>query len=208
MKSLYLFRHGETDYNREGRFQGHLDIALNETGRAQSRELGRRLRERLGDGAIQGILSSDLARARESAELVAVELGLDPALIRCTPGLREANLGEVQGMSLEQIRAKVGVETLTRWKSALPTDADVAYPGGESGTAVRDRAFAALEAVVLASPADAWVVATHGGVIRRIMHRLLPADSPPVRIPNCVAYRVDFDEALRQWQVPVCAPLF
>lgn len=208
MKSLYLFRHGETDFNRDGRFQGHLDIPLNETGRAQSRELGRLLRALVGEGGIQATLSSDLTRARESAELVATELGLDPAGVITTPGLREANLGDVQGLSLEEIREKVGAELLGRWKSSLPTDADVAYPGGESGTAVRDRAFAALEAAALASPARAWVVATHGGVIRRLMHRLLPPDSPPVRIPNTVAYRFEFDERTRQWLVPDPTPLF
>ncbi|MCM2323824.1 MAG: histidine phosphatase family protein [Oligoflexia bacterium] len=197
-KRLYLFRHGETDWNREGRFQGHIDVPINATGRAQARALVPRLRP-LG---LEVVLSSDLLRAQETAGIVAAELGVR---VLSDPRLREAHLGEAQGLTREEIGARFGEEVVKRWRSIDVSDADVSYRGGETGRQVMDRVFEALEAVFEAQPFATIGVCTHGGVIRRIMQRLLPQGSEPVPIPNGVLYQVRYHRTSRDWRVEEAA---
>src|SRR5581483_12433051 len=83
MTTLLLVRHGETDWNSERRWQGHADEPLNETGRAQAREVA----DELADRSIDAVYSSDLSRARETAEIIAARLGLSVTT--------DARLGEV-----------------------------------------------------------------------------------------------------------------
>ncbi|HYG70238.1 MAG TPA: histidine phosphatase family protein, partial [Anaeromyxobacteraceae bacterium] len=90
---LFLVRHGETDWNVAGRWQGQTDIPLNEAGRAQARELARRMR---GEG-IATIAASDLLRARETAEIVAAELGLEVRIL--DHRLREQSFGAFEGLT-------------------------------------------------------------------------------------------------------------
>src|SRR5271165_4072006 len=96
LRVLYLARHGETDWNRTGRWQGQTDIPLNEAGKEQARELGVRL---CGAG-IRTIGSSDLARARETAEIASKELGL--ALGYLDAAFRERAYGIFEGLTREQ----------------------------------------------------------------------------------------------------------
>jgi broad specificity phosphatase PhoE len=86
---LLLVRHGETDWNRDGRWQGGSDTRLNDLGREQARALAERL-----DGSIDVLYSSDLARARETAEIVAAKLGLE---VHVDPRLRERSFGSWEG---------------------------------------------------------------------------------------------------------------
>src|SRR5687767_15916178 len=103
MARLYIFRHGETDWNLARRIQGHTDIALNERGRDQARDLANRL-ERY---PIQAILSSDLARARETAEIVARRSDV-PVFV--DERLREASLGDAEGLTVDEAIARFGAE--------------------------------------------------------------------------------------------------
>lgn len=187
MTKIYVFRHGETDWNQEERFQGHTDVPLNANGRVQAEGLVDTLRP----FGIEIILSSDLSRARETAEIVARGLGGIP--IEIDPRLREAHLGGAQGLTGVEIAAKYGHELVHRWRSWQATDADVAYPGGETGTAVLARVLAGLEEFLKKTPHDRVGVATHGGVIRRLMAKLLPVGADPVPIPNGVVYAIGYD---------------
>ncbi|HTL11109.1 MAG TPA: histidine phosphatase family protein [Bdellovibrionota bacterium] len=196
---IFVFRHGETDWNREGRFQGHTDVPLNEVGRAQARSLIRALEGR----GLEAVLASDLSRATETGQIVADALGIP---LHTHSGLREAHLGDAQGLTFEQIEARFGSETLGRWRSSLPTDADVAYPGGESGAEVMNRAFAALEDFLRRHPFQRVGVATHGGVVRRILQKLLPPHTPPVPIPNGILYRISRREDGR-WEFEPFTPV-
>src|SRR5512139_4231488 len=92
-RHLLLARHGETDWNAAGRWQGHTDIPLNEIGRAQAAALADRLRSE-GIGAV---VTSDLSRARHTAEIVAGALGVPVALV--DPGLREQRFGSFEGLT-------------------------------------------------------------------------------------------------------------
>lgn len=194
LKKLCVFRHGETDWNKEGRFQGHVDIPLNETGRLQARALVPALREE----RIEAILTSDLARARETASIISGELRLP---IISDAGLREAHLGQAQGLVRDEIEKLFGHEMVSRWKSTLPTDADVGYAGGETGSEVMGRVFGALERFLHSTEFERIGVSTHGGVIRRIFQKLLPPGSDPVPIPNGVLYVLLYDRKERRWRL-------
>lgn len=189
---IYLFRHGQTDWNAQGRFQGHTDVPLNDTGRAQARELA----EKLHKAALEAILSSDLSRARETADIVAARLAVP---VRSDPGLREAFLGEAQGMTYDEIRVRFGEDLTSRWRSDHPTDADVSYPGGEKASEVVRRSFDAIQRFLEPGDYSRVGVSTHGGVIRRVMQSLRPPGSPPVLIPNAVVYRLEFFQG--RWKI-------
>jgi broad specificity phosphatase PhoE len=193
IKRVYIFRHGETDWNREGRFQGHLDVPINETGRRQATELVSRL-----DGSgIEAILSSDLSRAYETARIVANQLGIP---VFSHEGLREAHLGEAQGLVREEIERRFGTEIAAKWRSNQISDADISYPGGESGAAIMKRVFEAMEAFLHDRTYGSVAISTHGGVIRRVMQRLLPPGSEMVPIPNTVLYLLTYDVIERRWR--------
>ena len=119
--NLYLLRHGQTDWNLEGRYQGQTDVPLNDTGRAQAKELA----EKMKDSKAIAIYSSDLDRAKETASFVASELELNCQII---PELREINQGVWEGMLYKDIRAEYPDVFERRQKNPL----EVSPPGGES----------------------------------------------------------------------------
>lgn len=199
-KRLFLFRHGETDYNREHRFQGHLDIPLNDEGRRQAARLINPLK-RLG---CEEILSSDLDRAVETASIVASRLGIS---VSTTPGLREAFLGDAQGLTTSEIEQRFGLELASRWRSPFATDADVSYPGGETGRAVLERVLAAMTAHLQASPASRIGISTHGGVIRRVVRSLIAETEAPIPIPNGILYMLEWDPGSGVLSFPGFTPL-
>ncbi len=191
-KSLFLFRHGETDWNREDRFHGHLDIPLNERGREQARALIPVLRE----AKVEALLSSDLQRTLQTAKVVADALGLP---IQSDTRLREAMLGDAQGLTRDEIFERFGTELADRWRSIDPQDLHVRYPNGESGFEIQNRIFDCLEEKVEASKYSALGVATHGGVLRRIFQRLCPENQEAIPIPNGVLYILNYDTSTHQW---------
>jgi len=174
---LFLFRHGETDWNREGKLQGHTDTPLNATGLAQAQALAERLRPH----RLDAVMSSDLARAWTTARIVAEGLGVP---LISEPGLREANIGEAEGLYWPEVKNRFG-ETLTeRWF----TDDDAAFPGGETGLETRSRGLAALRRFVAAQPYRRIGVSTHGAMVRQLMKHALPPGSPPAKTRNTVLY--------------------
>lgn len=191
-KRVFIFRHGETDWNLQGRFQGHIDIALNSTGRKQAGSLACDI----ASHQIEAILSSDLSRAYETARIVASSVSCP---VFADSRLREAHLGEAQGLLKEEIEARFGLELAHRWRSSQPTDADISYPGGESGAAIAGRVFQSIEDFLERSSYTRVGISTHGGVIRRVMERILPPGSPMVPIPNGVLYSLAYDLKKKLW---------
>jgi broad specificity phosphatase PhoE len=153
---LLLARHAETDWNRDRRWQGHSDPPLNETGRRQASELAERLeRERL-----HAIFSSDAARARETAEIVGLRLGLP---VNTDPRLREVSFGVWEGLTRRQIRHRYA-DDFARWEAAerpLP-------PGIEPDEEMADRVLAALREIAASYPEGRVLVVTSGGPIRAV----------------------------------------
>jgi broad specificity phosphatase PhoE len=154
---LLLVRHGETDWNRDGRWQGHSDTHLNDAGRRQAARLAGEL-----DG-IDVIYSSDLARARETAEIVAQRLGLP---VRVDARLRERSFGAWEGKTGPEIEAEFR-DAHARWLAGEGPGADDAEAFGDF--AARVRGF--LADVLAAHPDETVLVVAHGGSIR-VIHAL------------------------------------
>jgi 2,3-bisphosphoglycerate-dependent phosphoglycerate mutase len=181
---LFLFRHGETDWNRAGRLQGHTDTPLNAKGLAQAEALTERLRPH----RLDVVMSSDLTRAWTTGRIVAE--GLSVPLIS-EPGLREANIGEAEGLYWPEVKSRFG-ETLTeRWF----TDDDAAFPGGETGLETRSRGLAALRRFVAGQPYRRIGVSTHGAMVRQLMKHALPPGSPPAKTRNTILYILRYEAA-------------
>src|SRR3982751_2687844 len=111
MTTLHLVRHGETNWNRDGRIQGWSDVPLSDVGREQARELAADLAER----PIGAIYSSDLRRAFETAEPLAQRRGLP---IRSSPALRERNFGANEGRTSAEVAAELGTRSGSTWHGA------------------------------------------------------------------------------------------
>jgi 2,3-bisphosphoglycerate-dependent phosphoglycerate mutase len=182
---LFLFRHGETDWNREGRLQGHTDVPLNSTGLAQAEALSNRLRPH----RLDAVLSSDLSRALTTGRIVAENLGLPLATDR---GLRETNVGAAEGMIWAEAKARFGEELTERWYS----DNDVAFPGGETGLATLTRGLAAVRRFAVTHPHRRIGVSTHGAMVRQLVKYALPDGSVPVRAPNTALFVVHYELAI------------
>jgi broad specificity phosphatase PhoE len=152
---VLLARHGETDDNRPPlRFQGWRDTPLNDTGRRQGAELA----QRLSDEGVVSLWSSDLSRARETAEIVAARLGLRP---RLDWRLREANRGEWEGRLFEDV-AREEPERYAAWMRA---GAGWRFPGGESLGEQQRRVLACVRDARAAGELPALLIC-HGGSIR------------------------------------------
>lgn len=169
---VYLARHGETAWNREGRWQGHTDIALNEVGLAQARALGELLRGR----AIARIHTSDLQRARQTAETAAAILGVDEIVV--DRALRERSFGIFEGLT----RRECEVRHPEHWTSYRANPSQVP-PGAESQESLADRMHDAVTRA--AAPRDArdlapLLVVSHGGSIRALLARETGTMPPPV----------------------------
>jgi broad specificity phosphatase PhoE len=166
---LILVRHGETDWNAEGRLQGHTDRPLSDYGREQAR----RLADDLADEEFDAIYASDLARARETAEIVAERLGLPVTL---EPDLREKNWGTWEGLTPPE---RLDVELV-----------------GESTEQHHRRMLVALGRIAADHPNGRVVVVTHGGSMRRVQTEALGFALPVVE--NCGRWAcVSLDGALR-----------
>lgn len=184
MTHLTLIRHGETDWNAARRIQGSTDIPLNDTGRRQARDAAARLRETLDPHAPVVLVSSDLSRARETAEIIAGELDLDGPHIY--PELRERNYGVAEGMDTHEFFERFG-----DWHTA-----DV--PGAEPWPALRARAIAGLRLVArdarhTTAPAAASVVCvSHGALIRELIRHATAGELPlpGTKLANGSAYTV------------------
>ncbi len=179
---LFLFRHGETDWNRAGRLQGHIDTQLNATGLAQAEELAERLRLH----NLDGVVSSDLARALTTARIVA-EVARVPLVT--DPGLREVRVGLAEGMLWEEAKSRFGAELTERWYS----DDDVAFPGGETGYETLTRGVAALRRIAQSYPYRRIAVSTHGAMVRRLVKHAVPPDATPVRARNAALFILDYE---------------
>ena len=170
MRTTFLLaRHGETDWNRDGVFQGHADPPLNEAGREQAHELARRL-ERV---EFDVVYSSDLRRAFQTAEIVAAARGLG---VVADPGLREVDVGSWSGLTRAEIAER--------------------FPGvprhdGESEAAHRERVVAAVTRIARAHPGETVLVISHGGSLRALRTHALGDASFVLR--NCEYYRLAFE---------------
>lgn len=185
MTELLLIRHGETDYNRQFRFQGQIDVPLNETGLAQAA----RLADRLAGEALDAVVSSDLHRARATAEPLLQARGTP---LRLDPLWREQSFGVLEGLEVPSVR----FSHPELWAAWSRHDADHAPPGGESNQRFHARVMQALKALSEARPGARIAVFTHGGVLDMVwreVHGLPLAGPRECAIPNTGINRLGWD---------------
>lgn len=155
MATLLLARHGETDWNREHRFQGRADPPLNDLGRAQARALADAVRA--DPPAL--VYASPLRRAYETAAIVADELGGLP--VRSAPGLQEIDLGSWSGLTRAEVEERFP-DGYARWFAGTGPGWD----DGESYADLGERVVAALLDIASRHDGRRLLVVTHGGPIR------------------------------------------
>ena len=175
MSRILLVRHGESEWNAVGRWQGQANSPLTDLGRHQAKAATRAV------GRVDAVFCSDLDRARETAEIIASELGTGPVIV--DPGLRERDAGEWSGLTRAEIHE--------RWPGYLPDDpalrdgpagAEVRRPPGwEPDDHLRDRALAAIDRMVAAVDGGDALAVTHGGLVYAIEGHF---GEPWTRLPN------------------------
>ena len=173
---LLFIRHGETDWNRQQRFQGQTDVPLNATGHAQAQ----RLAARLSAEPFDAFFTSDLMRARETAAPLALAWGRQPDPV---PGLREQSFGVLEGLTVPTIKERYAA----LWQQWLEHRADFALPGGESLRQFHTRVLQAVRQIAADAPARRVAVVTHGGVLDMLWRTAhgLPLDGlRACEIPN------------------------
>ncbi|MEV4312779.1 histidine phosphatase family protein [Actinocrispum sp. NPDC049592] len=157
--TIYLARHGQTDYNHTRRFQGQMDVPLNFTGRTQAKALA----SRVASLGLVALWSSPLARARETAEAVSVQIGLP---VRVDARLMETDTG----VWTDRLYAELEAADPVAYQGFVTGAEGFGFEGGESYVEQGDRVMAAL-AEISSGPRPALVVC-HGMVMRLAMRRL------------------------------------
>lgn len=157
--TIALTRHGQTDWNFEGRLQGSTDIPLNDTGRQQAVASAARFEA----GTWDCVVTSPLSRAAKTGGIIARELGI--RIGGTYPELAERDYGDAEGLT--------DAEALERWP-------DGEYPRLENRDAVAARGLRAIDRIAADLPDSAVIVVAHGTLIREILRRLTTAPIPPI----------------------------
>ena len=166
---ILIARHGETDWNRIGRWQGHADPPLNDDGHRQAAELA----ERLAGDEIAAIYSSDLLRASETASAVEARLGLP---VELDPALREIDVGSWSGLTRAEVEERYP-EGFARWQSG-----EIGHDG-ETSEQLTDRIVAVVERIAAAHEGEQVLIVTHGAAIRALRHHV--EGDPGTVLGNC-----------------------
>jgi len=180
MRRILLARHGETAWNVLGKLQGHTDIALNDVGRDQARALAAEFR----DAELTAVWTSDLARARETGEIIADILGLAAPTV--DPELRERQFGVFEGLTRHECAAQ-HPEAWQQWLAQTGTP-----PGGEPRADAAARLERALRRIAATGDGPALVI-SHGAVMRLYLIDLLGTSVPVMA--NGTTYVVEHDGA-------------
>ncbi|MEJ5248588.1 MAG: histidine phosphatase family protein [Caldilinea sp.] len=161
MTEFWLVRHGQTDWNLQGRYQGQADPPLNETGVQQAQAAA----EALAGRCYAALYSSDLERARVTAEIIARRLGLE---VIVDPRLREVNQGAWEGLLVTEIQERYPLEWEARQRDRLRFRAP---GGGESVEDVAARIWAAMDDIARRHPCEAVIVVSHGLALATMLCR-------------------------------------
>ncbi len=181
---IYLIRHGETDFNNKGIYQGTLDVPLNEVGRTQAMHL----REQLVHISFDAIYSSPLTRAVDTAEAIAKDRALPIVTI---DALREISYGHLQGMSISE-RKREYAELEARWKN---DPWNVQFPNGESLESVSSRVCIAINVLLSQHMDETILISAHGHINRLIILLATNGDNASfweIEQQNGCCYKIDF----------------
>ncbi|AJR16332.1 histidine phosphatase superfamily (branch 1) [Leptospira interrogans str. 2003000735] len=184
---IYVFRHGETDWNREGRLQGHLEISINKQGKLQSKSLALILK-RLG---IEVLLSSDLKRAQETSQIISDELNLNPIF---NPGFREVFLGDGQGKLINEVDFYFGKNFWKKWNNHDPLYDTLRFPNGESKQETDIRVHLSLIHMINLFSNQIIALCTHGFVMKRMLKTYKSKIKNVSNIQNVECIQFNFQE--------------
>ncbi|EEF40000.1 phosphoglycerate mutase-like protein 4 isoform X1 [Ricinus communis] len=173
---IIVVRHGETEWNANGRLQGHLDVELNDAGRQQAALVADRLSK---EHKISAVYSSDLKRALVTAEIIAASCG-GLEVIK-DADLRERHLGDLQGLVLQDA-ARVSPQAYQAFINRR-TNQDIPG-GGESLDQLYQRSISSLQRISRKHRGERVVVVTHGGVIRALYGQACPNNKPAGKVLN------------------------
>ena len=176
---ILLVRHGESEWNAIGRWQGWADAPLSELGQQQAVEAAEAV------GAVDAVVSSDLSRASDTARIISELVGVGPVITM--EGLRERDVGEWSGLTRTEIEER-WPGTYEAWRTGgMPSP-----PGGEANDVIIERVLGALRAIAAEWPHAEVLAVSHGGVIR-LLERHHGVESPPA-CPNLGGVHVDVAE--------------
>ncbi len=165
---VILARHGESDWNAAGRWQGHTDRPLTDQGRLQAAELARRL----AGVQVDAVYASDLARARDTAAAVAEPRGLS---VETLPELREVDVGSWSGLTRAEAEERFP-DGFRRWR-----DWGIGWDDGETYEAMGARVVTAIRALARRHPGGRILVVSHGGSLRALHAAAAGVDIPTYR---------------------------
>ena len=189
MTELLLVRHGQTDSNLHGRWQGWDGTPLNQQGEREAVLIAWRLAQT--EKAIAALYASPLRRAWQTAERIGEALNLSPVP---HDGLKEINFGQISGITLDEFRERFP-DLHKRW--ADKTDLTFAFPGGEQRAQFFQRVGEAMEGIVERHPDQKVVVVAHGGALRACLVHYLPAEFSQwwtYELGNCSLTRLEVRE--------------
>jgi len=177
--SILLIRHGETDWNASGRWQGQSDVPLNENGIVQANLLAKRL----STWPIRAIYCSDLKRAAKTASILGDALGLEPV---SDIAWRERNGGDFEGLTGSQLNEMAAFQKLRSVKNWKP-------PNGESNLQVAVRAQEAFDKIINNHADQMVAVVSHGGTIISLLSQVLgmpPGDRARIRVSRNTGFSI------------------
>lgn len=170
---IWLARHGETDWNKNNKWQGQTNVALNENGIMQAEKLA----DSLGRVRIDKIYSSDLDRAYKTAKIVADHLGIKS--ISTDSRLRERNLGKVEGLTTSEIESLTGVKVFSISWNKIAEEYEI-----EPWNSLLMRVWSAIEDVRNLNPGSRILIVSHGGVMRAIAQKVRNQEGFPFNFSN------------------------
>lgn len=184
---VYLVRHGETDWNRERRFQGHRDIPLSAAGLIQAERLAQSLKSEV----FEAIYSSDLRRALQTAEIIAKEHDLP---VKTLKKLRERTVGEWEGLTQEEVAARY-----PDWRQRIAKG----LHGAESLVELQKRMTDQLEELVRLHRGGRILVVSHGGSINAVLAKVSEGQygTGTTRLKNTSLTHLVFDHEKEYWRV-------
>ena len=193
MTEFLLIRHGETDWNRALRFQGQIDVSLNDMGLTQARRLAQHL-PNSGWGTATQLHSSDLTRAMQTAR----QLCNEQRVLQPQAGLREQGFGIFEGKSVEELKQDMP----DLWEQWRRFEADFELPGGESTRRFHARIMSHLTELAEQHRGERLVIVTHGGVLDmvwRTVHQLDLNGYRQCQIPNAGMNHVVWQDG--RWRI-------
>lgn len=196
-QTFFMFRHAETDWNVIRKLQGHSDIDLNSNGEQQAKQL----RLRLEPLSFDKIISSDLIRARKTAELGVLSPDQDQRMILIDSALREVHLGEAEGRKREELIHAYGEPFWNQWSSHQMDSLDLRFKGGESKRDLLNRLIPSLKKHLRHSPSARLAFVSHGLALRTLCHFLHPELTETQFVGNCGALKFIYQHSSNQFRL-------